>query len=112
MKILIRLILAILVFLAISSGITKIMLMEQDVEFFGKYGFTNPILITYGVTQLFGGILLALPKTRIVGALVVAITFLISLVVLVMAGNYPVAVVTLVCVVLLVPVISKSFDES
>jgi len=49
MEIFYNVILFILVFLAISSGITKIMLMQQDLEFFGNYGFTNPILITYGV---------------------------------------------------------------
>ena len=84
MKILFNVILAILVFLAISSGITKIILMQQDVEFFGKYGFTNSILIAYGAVQLLGGILLALPKSRIIGATLVAITFLVSAVVLIM----------------------------
>jgi hypothetical protein len=34
------------------------MLMQQDVESIGAYGFTNPILIAYGVVQLLGGILL------------------------------------------------------
>ncbi len=38
MKYLKIVIVCILVFLAVSSGITKIMLMEQDVVFFGKYG--------------------------------------------------------------------------
>lgn len=108
MKAFITVILAILVFLAVSSGVTKIMLMQQDVEFFGHYGFTNPILITYGVIQLLGGILLAFPKTRVVGAFVVAITFLISLVVLVIAGNTPVAIITLVCVTLLGFIVKQS----
>ncbi len=77
------------------------MLMPQDVEFFGKYGFSNPLLIAYGAVQLVGGILLIIPETRAFGALVVAITFLISLAVLVMAGNLPVAFITLVCIGLL-----------
>ena len=50
MKIVLNIILAILVFLALAAGVTKIMLMPQDVEFFGKYGFTNSILIAYGAT--------------------------------------------------------------
>jgi len=110
-KVFLNLILAVLVFLAISSGVTKIMLMQQDVEFFGKYGFTNSILVTYGVIQLIGGILLISPKTRIFGAILVAITFLISLVVLVMAGNIPVAIITLVCVALLGLIIKQTFDK-
>ena|SRR3989338_4820509 len=112
MKILFNVILAILVFLVVSAGITKIMLMQQDVEFFGKYGFTNPILIAYGVVQLLGGILLVLPKTRIIGAILVAITFLISAVVLVMAGNIPVAIITLICVLLLGFIIKQSLNKA
>ncbi|WP_126454745.1 hypothetical protein [Sulfuriflexus mobilis] len=49
MSILLKVNLAILVFLAASSGVTKIMLMPQDVEFFGNYGFTNPILMLFTV---------------------------------------------------------------
>ena len=47
------------------------MLMPQDVEFFGKYGFTNPILIAYGAAQVIGGILLIIQKARFVGAVIV-----------------------------------------
>lgn len=112
MKILFNVILAILVLLAVSSGITKIILMQQDVEFFGKYGFTNPVLITYGAAQLLGGILLILPKSRIIGAAIVAITFLISAVVLAMEGNIPVTIVTLVCVLLLGVIIKQSLNKT
>lgn len=101
-------ILAILTLLAMSSGVTKIMLMQRDVEFFGQYGFTDPILIAYGVIQLAGGILMIVPKTRILGAVVVAATLVVSLVVLVMAGNFPVAIITLICIVLLVFIIRQS----
>lgn len=112
MKIILNIILAILVLLAISSGVTKILLMQQDVEFFGQYGFTNSVLIAYGVVQLIGGLLLVLPKTRVVGAIVVAITFLISLVILVMAGNIPVAIITLVCIILLGLVIKQALNTN
>ena len=109
MKIFINVILIILMFLAISSGVSKVMLMPQDVEFFGQYGFTNSILIVYGVIQLLGGILLVPSKTRVIAALVVAVTFFISLVVLVMEGNISVAIVTLVCIALLGILIKQSF---
>ncbi len=111
MKIFVNIVLAVLVLLAISSGTTKILLMEQDVEFFGKYGFTNPILVAYGAIQLIGGILLVLPKTRTVGAIIVAITFLISAVVLVLSGNIPVTIVTLVCVILLGLIVKQNSDK-
>ena len=84
--------------------------MPQDVDFFGQYGFTNPILIAFGVSQLIGGVLLAVPRTRIVGAVILGVTFLISAVVLGMAGNIPVTVVTLLCVFLLGFVVRQSLQ--
>ena len=112
MKIFTTIVLVILVFLAASSGITKVMLMPQDVEFFGPYGFTDPILIGFGIAQLLGGILLAIPKTRITGAIIVVITFLISAAVLVMAGNMPVAIITLVCTLLLGFIIKQTLNKA
>jgi len=112
MKIFFNIVLVILIFLAASSGITKIMLMEQDVEFFGQYGFTNPILIGFGIAQLLGGLLLAIPKTRAIGAVVVAITFLVSAAILAMAGNVPVAIVTLIFTLLLGFIVKQSFSKA
>ena len=108
MKIFVYILLAVLVFLAVSSGLTKVMLMQQDVDFFAPYGFTNPILMAFGAIQIAGGILLGVPKTRIIGACIVAITFLISAVVLLLSDNLPVAGVTLLFVFLLGFVISTS----
>jgi len=96
-----KIILAILVFLAISSGVTKIMLMPQDVEFFGAYGFSNAMLTAFGATQLIGGIIMVIPKLRMYGAIIVAITFLVSLALLVIDGNLLVAGITIVATVLL-----------
>jgi hypothetical protein len=103
-------ILILLVFLAVSSGIAKIVLMQQDVEFFGRYGFTNPILIAFGATQLIGGVMLPFMKTRFFGAAIVATTFLVSLVLLVWEGNIPVAVVTAAATLLLGVVMKQSWS--
>ena len=108
MRIFYYVVLAILVFLAVSSGVTKAMLMERDVVFFGQYGFTNPILIAFGIVHIVGGVLLAIPKTRTIGAIIVGIAFLISAVVLILAGDIPVTVVTIVAVLLLVFVAKQS----
>jgi len=101
MKIFSTIILVILIFLAVSSGVTKVTLMQQDVEFFGKYGFSNPVLIAYGLVQLVGGVLMAFKKTRFVGAGIVATTFLISLAVLLMEGDIPVSIVTIIATMFL-----------
>ncbi len=112
MKIMSTVILVILALLAISSGTTKILLMQQDVDFFGKYGFTDPILITYGAVQLIGGLLLIFSKSRFFGAMLVAVTFLISLVVLILEGSIPMSIVTLVATLLLGVVMTQSWKKS
>jgi len=112
MKVAYTIILVILTFLAISSGITKVLLMQRDVDFFGQYGFSNTILIIYGTAQLIGGFLLPFSKTRFVGAAIVAITFLVSLVVLVMDGNIPVSIITVVMTLLLGVVMKQSWKTA
>ncbi len=103
--------LTILTFLAVSAGMTKIVLMQQDVEFFGRYGFSNPMLIAFGAVQLIGGILLPFKKTRFTGAAIVASTFLASLVILLMDGNIPVSIVTIVATLALGAVMKLSWQS-
>jgi hypothetical protein len=110
MKIASTMILLILILLAIFSGATKIALVQADVEFFGKYGFSNPMLIAFGATQLLGGVLMPFPKTRFPGAAIVAITFVVSLVLLLMDGNVPVSIVTIVATLLLGVVMKRSWN--
>ena len=112
MKIAYTIILVILTFLAISAGITKVMLMQRDVDFFGRYGFSDLILVVYGTAQLIGGVLIPFNKTRFVGAAIVAITFLVSLVVLLMDGNIPVSIVTIIMMLLLGVVMKQSWKTA
>lgn len=111
MKIVFTIILAILSLLAISSGIAKIMLMQQDVDFFGKYGFSDVMLIAFGLIQLLGGLLLVFTKTRFIGAAIVAVTFLLSLVLLLMDGNMPVSIITLIATLLLGVIMKQSWKR-
>ena len=105
-------ILAILTLLAVLSGITKILLMQQDVDFFGKYGLSDPTLIAFGLVQLLGGLLLVFTKTRFVGAAIVAVTFLVSLAMLLMDGNIPASIITLVAILLLGVVMKQSWQSA
>jgi len=111
MKIAFAIILTMLTLLAIASGTTKVMLLPQDVDFFGRYGFSNPILVAFGATQIIGGALLPFNKTRCIGAAIVAITFLVSLVVLILDGNIPVSIITLVMTLLLGVVMKRSLAD-
>jgi len=105
-------ILVILTLLAVSSGITKILLMPQDVDFFGKYGFSGAILIAFGLVQLLGGLLLVFTKTRFVGAAIVSVTFLVSLAMLLMEGNIPISIITAVTTLLLGVVMKQSWRSA
>jgi hypothetical protein len=109
-KIASTIILVVLIFLAIFSGATKIALAQADVEFFGKYGFSNPMLIAFGAAQLAGGVLMPFRKTRFAAAAIVAITFVASLVLLLMDGNIPVSIVTVVATLLLGVVMQRSWN--
>jgi len=111
MRIAFVILLAILTFLAVSSGVTKILLMQQDVEFFGRYGFTNPMLIAFGAAQLIGGILLPFKKTRFTGAAIVASTFVVSLAFLLIDGNIPISVVTVIVTFLVFVVMKRSWQS-
>ena len=110
MKIALAILIVILTFLAVISGVTKIALMPQDVEFFGRYGFSNAMLIAFGAAQLIGGILLPLKKTRFAGATMIASTFLVSLVILLMDGNMPISIVTAIATLLLFVVMKMSWQ--
>lgn len=111
MNILLAANLVILVLLATSSGITKIMLMPQDVEFFGNFGFSNHILVLYGVSQLIGGLLLVIKRTRFAGAVIVAITFAISAVVLIIAKQVGFTIFTFVALLMLGVVMKQSQNK-
>ena len=78
-------------------------------EFFGQFGFTRPLLVVFGAVQLIGGLMLPITKTRFAGAAMVASTFLGSLVILLMDGNIPVSIVTLIATLLLVLVMKLSW---
>lgn len=102
MKNFLNIVLVLLVALSVASGIPKILLMQREVEFFTTYGFTNSLLIAFGTSQVIGGLLLAVPRTRLIGAACVSITFVISAVLLLLAGSWGVAAITIVAMLLLV----------
>ena len=94
-------VLGLLVFLAVSSGVTKILLMPQDVVFFGQYGFSGIALVAFGLMQVIGGAMMLFFGTRLLGAIIVAITFGVSAVLLFIEGSTPTAFITLIALVLL-----------
>ena len=58
MKIIVNILIVILVLLALLSGGTKVLLMPQELEFFGQFGFSASIIVVFGIIQLGVGVLL------------------------------------------------------
>lgn len=112
MKKLIYTLLAILVFLAIASGIAKIMLLEQEVATFSEYGFSNTLLMAFGIAQLLGGLLLIFPGSRLAGMVIVALTFIVSALVLFLSNNIIMACITIFVVLALAVVTKKSLNAN
>lgn len=109
MKTVFSILLAVLTILAVASGLAKVTLTQNDVEFFGRYGFSTPMLIAFGAAQLIGGVLMPWKKTRFAAATVVACTFIVSLAILLIDGNIPVSIVTAIATLLLFVVMKLSW---
>ncbi len=87
------------------------MQMPQEVAFFAIIGFPSAILMAFGGVQIVGGLMIAHPKTRFAGALIVYVTFLISAVPLVLAEHRQLVMLTVVVIVLLGLVMRKTRIE-
>jgi len=99
MKIVVGILLTILVLLALVSGVSKILLLEREVTFFVSYGLGAPMLVLFGLVQVFGAVMMVLPGTRVLGAALVGLTFGVSALMLVHAGDLPMAFITVVAII-------------
>ncbi len=95
MRIAARDVVAVLVLLSMVSGAAKALLVPEDVEFFGRYGFGTMALIGFGALQLVGGLLMVFARTRVPGSSLVAITFLVSSALLLHSGSLAMGTVSL-----------------
>ncbi|MBT8101556.1 MAG: hypothetical protein KJO95_01220 [Gammaproteobacteria bacterium] len=94
--------------LSIAAGGAKVALVPEEVEFLGQFGLTNALIIVFGTAQVLAGLLMVIPKTRLVGSIIAALGFAVSAVLLLMAGNAAFAGVSLVPVVLALAVAFKA----
>ena len=108
MKIANSIILVLLTLLSISAGVTKLMQVPQEVEFLNNAGLNNIAIILFGVLQVIGGILLIFKKTRKIGALVTAIAFAISTILIFMTGKLAFGFVSILPILLAAFIFHKS----
>ena len=68
------------------------------------------MLTVFGAAQLIGGLMLTLSMTRLIGAIIVGITFAISAVALYLSDNILVAIITCITLLMLSVVIKKCLN--
>lgn len=78
MKILQMVLIGLIVLLSIAAGSAKVMNAPQEVEFLKSFGFSDVLILIYGVVQITSGLLLAWPKTRNVGVVATSLAFMLS----------------------------------
>ena len=92
--------LTLITILVIAAGVPKLMSMEHEVQFFSDVGLGTWALIPFGVIQSIGGILMALPSTRRVGAITSAVMLALSTLMLLVNGQTAMAGFSCVTVVM------------
>ena len=87
MKIVNIIIVAIIALLSIAAGLAKVMQAPQEMEFLQGLGLSSGLIMAFGLVQIVGGVLLAIKKTRMSGAILVTSAFAVSTALLFMGGN-------------------------
>lgn len=85
--------------LSIAAGLAKIMQVPQEMEFLTGFGLTPIIILIFGVVQVLGGALIAIPKLRLAGAIFIIISFLLSAILVFLSGNLSFGFVSILPVV-------------
>ena len=108
MKVVNILIVAIVALLSIAAGLAKAMQTPQEMEFLQGFGLSSVLIVVFGLVQISGGILLVPGKTRIPGAVLVALAFVVSTVLIFVEGNLAFGLVSLFPVALACVIIYQS----
>jgi len=87
MRIVNILIVAVIALLSIAAGLAKVMQVQQEMEFLQGLGLSPGLIMAFGLVQIAGGLLLVTKKTRLPGAVLVTLAFLLSAVLVFISDN-------------------------
>ena len=93
-------ILVLLVLLGAAAGLAKITLAPPEVQFFKGIGLGTSVVLAFGILQLIGALLLVPQKTRFIGAVILDVTFTLSVVMILMTGQIGFALVSVIPVIM------------
>ena len=105
MKYVVWVVIAVLAVLGLSSGAAKMMQMPAEVEFFALGGLSPNVLIVFGAIQVIGGVLTVFAPYRVLGLLLLIVTFAFSSYLLFLHGGMSFAIFSCVPVVLAIAMI-------
>lgn len=80
-------IVAAIALLSIAAGLAKVMQSPQEMEFLQGLGLSSFLIMVFGLVQITGGVLIAPKTTRLPGAILVALGFAVSAVLIFIGGN-------------------------
>ena len=102
-----------LILLSVFSGISKIMQVPQEIDFFqGEMGFSVNTIILFGVAQLIAGTLLVFNNTRTTGAIILAATLCVSTIIIFVAGKIGFGLFSIVPIVMAGFVIKEGISKA
>jgi hypothetical protein len=87
-KIINLLIVVIIALLSIAAGLAKVMQTQQEMEFLQGLGLNSFLIVGFGLVQIIGGVLLVPKKTRMPGAILVALALVVSTALIFIGGNF------------------------
>lgn len=87
LKILNILIIAIVLLLSIAAGLAKVMQAPQEMEFLQSFGLSSALIMVFGLVQISAGVLIIPARTRMPGAVMAALAFAVSAVLIFISGN-------------------------
>lgn len=100
MKIVSIILIATMALLSIAAGLAKVMQVPEEMTFLTGLGLDNTMIFIFGAIQIVGGILLAIPKSKMYGSVIVAISFLGSAILVLVGGNFTFGIVSMLPVVI------------
>ena len=110
MKIVKIIVLVLLIVLGVTFGVAKIMLIPLEVQLFVGAGFSESYLMLFGAGQVAGGLLLMVKRARIIGVILLILTFAGSSLLIFIDGNVGFGVFSLLPILLLTWFIRESLE--
>ena len=92
--------LVLLILLGGAAGFAKVTQAPPEIAFFAGLGLGAIVVVVFGVLQLVGALSLIFAKTRFIGAILLDVTFSLSVVMILMTGQIGFALVSVVPVLM------------